>query len=278
MSEPIKDGRELDEGEKSDGKFFETGADATMAFDAAEEVFDFVPAPIVAPMERRRTTARTLWRDADACVLATQSRAKVVGVKAFVADDTPLPQATEQGFDGEEIVALALSQSECDGAPTTLDDGRQLGVDPSLGSADGLCRLSAAGVRPILVQLDVRTIDIAQFPFRALRDSREQAGEQAHGAPTSEARVDRTPRTKAFRQIAPRNAGAQDVEHGGEHDFIALGRPTPARPPAAFGARTVNFFTLRHTGLGNSRRLVIIMRALRSNPSHHSSLDFENTP
>ena len=126
MSEPIQDRRELDEGEKSNGKFFETGADATMAFDAAEEVFDFVPAPIVAPMERRRTTARTLWRDADACVLATQSRAKVVGVKAFVADDTPLPQATEQGFDGEEIVALALSQSECDGAPTTLDDGRQL--------------------------------------------------------------------------------------------------------------------------------------------------------
>jgi len=111
MSEPIKDGRELNEGDKSDGKFFETGADATMALDAAEEVFDFVPAPIVAAMERRRTTARTLWRDADACMLATQSRAKVVGVEAFVADDTPLPQATEQGFDGEEIVALALSQT-----------------------------------------------------------------------------------------------------------------------------------------------------------------------
>ena len=132
MSEPIQDRRELDEGEKSNGKFFETGADATMAFDAAEEVFDFVPAPIVAPMERRRTTARTLWRDADACVLATQSRAKVVGVKAFVADDTPLPQATEQGFDGEEIVALALSQSECDGAPTTLDDGASLVLIPPL--------------------------------------------------------------------------------------------------------------------------------------------------
>jgi len=111
MSEPIKDGRELNEGDKSDGKFFETGADATMALDAAEEVFNFVPAPIVSAMERRRTTARTLWRDADACMLATQSRAKVVGVEAFVADDTPLPQATEQGFDGEEIVALALSQT-----------------------------------------------------------------------------------------------------------------------------------------------------------------------
>ena len=239
MSEPIKDGCELDEGEKSDGEFFETRADATMAFDAAEEVFDFVPPPIIAAMERRRATARTLWRDADPSVLATQSRTKVVGVEAFVADDTPLPQATKQRFDGEEIVALALSQSECDGAPTTLDDGRQLGVDPSLGSADGLCRLSAAGIRTILVQLDVGTIDIAQFPLRALRDSREQAGEQSYRAPTSEARVDRTPRTKALWQIAPRNAGAQDVEHGREHDFIVLGRPTPARPPAAFGARSL---------------------------------------
>ena len=114
-----------------------------MAFDVAEEVFDFVPAPIITAMEGRRTTARSLWRDEDAAMLATQSRAKVVGVEAFVADDTPLPQATKQGFDGEEIVALALSQSECDGAPTTLDDGRQFGVDPSLGSADSLCRLSA---------------------------------------------------------------------------------------------------------------------------------------
>jgi hypothetical protein len=111
MSEPIKDDRELNEGDKGDGKFFETGADATMALDAAEEVFNFVPAPIVSAMERRRTTARTLWRDADACMLATQSPAKVVGVEALVADDTPLPQATEPGFDSEEIVALALSQT-----------------------------------------------------------------------------------------------------------------------------------------------------------------------
>ena len=72
--------------------------------------------------------------------------------------------------------------------------------------------------------------DLAQFPFRALRASREQAGEQSPGAPTSEARVDRTPRTTALRQNAPRNAGAQDVEAGREHDFIVLGRSTPARP------------------------------------------------
>jgi len=140
--EPIKDGRELDEGEKSDGKFFETGANATMVFYAAEEVFDFVPQPIIVAMERRRTTARTLWRDADARVSGTESRAKVVGVEAFVADDTPLTQAAEQGFDGEKTVALALSQSECDGAPAALDNGRQLGVDPSLlrpMPSDGIC-------------------------------------------------------------------------------------------------------------------------------------------
>ena len=277
MSEPIEDRRELDEGGKSDGRFFETGAGATMAVDAAEDVFDFVPAPIIAAMERCRTTARTLWRDADAWVLTTQSGAKVVGVEAFVADDTPLPQATEQGFNGEGIVALALSQSECDGAPTTLDDGRQPGVDAFVGSADGLCRFSAAGTRPMLVQLDGRTTDIAQFPFRALRDGRKPAGEQFPGAPSSEPRADRTPRTKALPRIAPRNAGVQDSEQGREHNFTVRGRPTPARTPAAFGARTVGFFNPRHTGGGNSRRLVIIKRAFRSNPPHPGSLDFKKT-
>ena len=35
MSEPIKDDRELDEGEKVEGAFFGTGADTTMGFDEA---------------------------------------------------------------------------------------------------------------------------------------------------------------------------------------------------------------------------------------------------
>ena len=165
MSEPIKDGCELNEGQKGDGKFFEPGADPTMAFDAAEEVFDFVPPTIIAAVKGRWTATQTLGWDADAGALAAQPRAKGVGGEALVANAPPPPQATEQRLDGEEIVALPLSQAECDGAPATLDDGCQLGVEPSFGASDGLCSLSAAGIRPILVQLDVRTIDRAQLPL-----------------------------------------------------------------------------------------------------------------
>ena len=128
MSEPVEERRELDEGQKGDGKFFETSADPAVAFNAAEEVFDFVPPAIIAAVKGRRRAARTFGRDADAGALAAQPLAKVVGVKALVADDTAPSQATEQRRDGEKIVALALSQAECDGAPATLDDGRQLGV------------------------------------------------------------------------------------------------------------------------------------------------------
>ena len=87
MSEPIEDRCALDEGQKGDGKFFEPGADPTMAFDAAEEVLDFVPPTIIAAVKGRRTATRTLGCDADAGALAAQPRAKGVGVEALVAED-----------------------------------------------------------------------------------------------------------------------------------------------------------------------------------------------
>jgi hypothetical protein len=203
MSEPIKDRRELDKGEKSDGKFFETGADAAMALNAVEEVFDFVSPPIVAAMERRRTR-RELFGGMQTRVCGRRSPARKFSASKPLSPTTHrLPQATAQGFDGKEIVALALCQSEGDGAPATLDDGRQLGVDPSFGSTGRLCGLSAAGIRSILVQLDGRTVEIAQFSFRAPRDGCEHANEQSRRTPALEARIDRIPRTKTPRQIPP---------------------------------------------------------------------------
>ena len=83
MSEPIEERRELDEGKKGDGEFFEAGADTTMTFNEAEEIFDFVPAEIVTAVKGRRTAARAFGRDADSGALAAQPRAKVVGVEAL---------------------------------------------------------------------------------------------------------------------------------------------------------------------------------------------------
>jgi hypothetical protein len=51
MNEPINDCRELNEGEKRNGKFLVSGTEAPVAFETAEEVFDFVAPPVVAAVK-----------------------------------------------------------------------------------------------------------------------------------------------------------------------------------------------------------------------------------
>lgn len=106
MSEPIKERGERDERQKGDGKFFKTSADTTMAFDEAEEVFDFVPPAIIAAVKGRRAAARCFFGMQTAGALAAQPLTKVVGVKTLVADDTAPSQATEQRRDGAARHAL----------------------------------------------------------------------------------------------------------------------------------------------------------------------------
>jgi hypothetical protein len=58
MDEPINDRRELNESEKRNGEFLVSRADAPVAFETAEEVFDFMAPPIVAAMKGQWPTAR----------------------------------------------------------------------------------------------------------------------------------------------------------------------------------------------------------------------------
>ena len=278
MSEPIESGGKLNKTEEGDGEFVVTGADAAMAFEAAEEVFDFVAPPIVAAVEGHRPPARTFGRDADARALSAQTGAKSISIETLVADDPPAAHAGKQWFDGVQIMTLAFGQPERHGPPAAVNDRRQFGVDATFRAPNCLLGLPAAGIRAVLVQLDMRTIDIAQLPLRALREDRQHAREQPRGTPAAEARVDRVPRTKVGRQVPPRNPGAQNIEHGGDHKLIVFGRPTPARPAAAFGAFTVNFFSRRHNGFGSLQRSINFMRTLRSSPAFVRSIDFENTP
>lgn len=101
--------------------------------------------------------------------------------------------------------------------------------------------------------------------------------EQARRAPPSKPSVNRTPRVKYSRQIAPWNACAQNIDDSAEHDAIVLRRTPSQRPPARFGPRPVNFFSPSHNGSGSSHRWTGFMRALRSVRCARSSSDFEDT-
>lgn len=278
MSEPIEGGSEKDEAEESEGEFFVASADAAMTFDPAEEVFDLVAVAIIPAMESDGAAARTFGRNANSRALPAEPRAKGVGVEAFVADSTSTTQAGKQWLDRVQIVTLTFRQAQRDGPTAALDDGCELGVDATFGPPNGLARLATAGVGAILVQLDMRTVDIAQFTLCPLRDALQQASEQSRGTPASKARVHRAPRTKGRGQVPPRYSRAQHEEHPREHEPIVLGRPPSQPPPAGFTARTVNFFSLRHKDSGSSQRSFTFIRALGSLHSTSGSLGFENTP
>lgn len=278
MSEPVEDRSELNEAKKRGGELLVTGADAAMAFDPAEEVFDPMAAAVVSAMKRGRPSSVSLRRNADAGLLAVELSAERIGIEALVCDRTMPAQTRQQGFDRMQVVSLASGQTKGDGATSAIHDGCELGVDTALGAPDGLGGLPTAGIRAVLMQLDMRAVEVPQFALCARGDQGQHASKQSRRAPASEASVNRTPRTEAVWQVSPWNPCAQNVEDRGDHDPVVFRRPAPARPPAGFWPRTVNFFSPSHTGSGSSHRSMSFMRALRSSPCFTGSIDFENTP
>ncbi len=269
MSEPIEDGGELDEGEVSKGEFLIASADAAVALEAAKEVFDMVTPTVVAAMKSRGPAARAFWRNTHACALPAKSGAERIRIERFVGHGAAAAQTGQERLDCIQIVALASGQSKRHGAPVTFHNRRQFGVNAALGASDCLRGLPAARIGAGLMQLDMRAVDVAQLAFRVSRHQCEDAREESGGTPAAETRVDRTPRTKPRRQIAPRDPGAQDEEHRRDHEPVIFRWPATAPhcanlPEPRFAARPVNFFSRRHTGSGISARSIAFMRRLRS--------------
>lgn len=136
MNEPIDHRSEMDEGEKGGREFFVAGGDAAHGFDAAKEVFDVMTVAIVSAVEAGGQPATAFRRNANSeCTgRATVSAAEVVGVKALVRHGK--------------------------GATVPIHDGRQLGVQPALGPSHRLGRLATRGVGPMLMQFDLRAVQM----------------------------------------------------------------------------------------------------------------------
>ena len=107
-NEPIDDCRELNESKKRDGEFLVSGAEAPVAFETAEEVFDFMTPTVVAAVKGYWPTSRTLRRDTDPRTLSAQARPKRVGIKTFIGDSAAVAQAGQERLDCVKIVTLAL--------------------------------------------------------------------------------------------------------------------------------------------------------------------------
>ena len=228
MSEPIDDGRELDEAEEGAGELVVASADAALGFDAAEEVLNVMTAFVVAAVEPGRMPAAAFWRDTATGALGVQTGAKDVGVKALVGHDPAVAHAGQHREHGMLVVLLARGETDRQGASSRINDRRELGVQAAFGPAHRLRGLTAPGIGSVLVQFDVGAVKVPQLPFGASGQDREHPSEQSTVTPAAVARIDRTPRSVARRKITPGHARAQHEEHGTEHHPVVFGRPTPA--------------------------------------------------
>ena len=177
MNEPINDGRELNEGEKRDGEFLVSGAEAPVAFETAEKVFDFMASPVVATVKGYWPKARALRWDTDPRTLSAQPRPKRVGIETFVGDSAAVAQACQERLDRVKIVTLALCQAERHGSPTSLNDSGKLRIDSTFSATNRLSSLAAARVRTVLMQFDMRAINIPQLTCGSRCNNRKHPGE-----------------------------------------------------------------------------------------------------
>ncbi len=222
MSEPIQDGREVNEAEEGFCQFVVTGGDAAVDFDPAEEVFDLMAAPVVTAMEAGRLPATALGWDTAPGALGVEAGPEDIGIEALVRHDPATPRTGQHRADRVLVVLWPGSETERHRPAARVDEGREFGVQSALGTAHRLGRLTARRIGAMLMELDVRAIQVPQFAFGVLGQHGEHPGEQAIGTPAPVARIDRGPRSVTLGQIPPRQAGAQHEKDGAEHQPVIL--------------------------------------------------------
>lgn len=175
-------------------------------------------------------------------------------------------------------------QTKRHGPATRIDEGRQFSVQSTLGVPHRLGRLSSPGIGSMLMQLDVRAIQMPQLALRVLGQDPEPLGEKAAGTPAPIARIDRGPRSVALRQISPSDARSQPQKNPSEHQTLVLGRPTTRAPGWAnlpsplFSARIRSIFLAASTAAPELSDDLYRTCSASDSASFAQFLHFANTP
>lgn len=165
-------------------------------------------------------------------------------------------KAGRRGSMAFEVMARSSRQVEGDCPSASIHHGGQLAVEPALGAPNRLAGLAAARVRTVLMQLDVRAIQMPQLPHRFLRDELEHPRPQPARAPPPPTRVNRTPRPKLRRHVTPRTSRPHHIPHRRDHPPVVLRRPPSLPARSGFSPAQLNFLSRLQSGSGKPLRSV----------------------
>jgi hypothetical protein len=239
-SEPIEDGRELRKAQEMKIEFFITGANPAKSLSALEKVFHPMAPAIVAAMPSGGLASPLARRDARLGAGLDQRLPEAIAVVAFVGHCMSL-RGQDQIFGRDNVRTLTWSQDHLGGTPATIDQSSQLGVTPALGASNSLILLAASGVGRILVNFDVRGVEMAQSPGCTFGQQIQNGGPQSGLTPTSPPGIDRTPFRKVLRQVTPRTTRSQHVNHRFKHQPMIFGRATAPASSWLYRYRQIYF-------------------------------------
>jgi hypothetical protein len=229
MREPIKDGCELNEPKKGLGEFVVPSGDATMTLDAAEEIFDMMAVPIITAVKGHGNASVATGSDAATGPLCAEANPEGICIEALVGHNALPAQGEKQRFGRSQVVLRTRRQRNRDGPPVLIDDSGELRIESSFGTTNCLSGGPSRCIRPVLVQLNVRAIQMAKFADGTDAKFGQNVSKEADATPPTIARINRAPRPVTARKVAPRNASPQHVEHAAKHRSVILRRPAAPR-------------------------------------------------
>src|SRR5262249_13788195 len=97
-------------------------------------------------------------------------------------------------------------------------------VETAFRTSKSLIFLASSWVGGVLMNFDVRRIQVPQFSFGVLGKKIENSGPDTLMSPAQPARINRTPRTKSAGNVTPGTSASQDVDHSFYHQPIILWR------------------------------------------------------
>jgi len=228
MSEPIQCSREVDEAEEGFGEFVVTGGDPAVRFDATEEVLHAVAQPVVAAVVAGRLEPISPRRDTSPTAVGLQATAESLRIEAFVGHDPTITGARQQRQ--HRILVMPGATFQADGYRVTarVDQGGKLAVEDAFRAAHRLGGLAARGIGAMLVQLDVRIVQVAEAAGGFAGQLGQQTTEQSLTAPSPESPIHSGPLAEALRQVSPGATRPQREEYAAEHQAVVLPRATPS--------------------------------------------------
>ena len=196
--------------------------------------------------------------------MSTESRR----IEAFVGDNPATPAMAQQRQNRVLIVAGAAIQANRHRSTAGIHQGGKLGVKSALRPADRLGGLPTHGVGPVLMQLNVRAVEVAKAADRFAGQLGHQPAEQPFAAPSPKPAIYRLPVAKAPRQIAPRTSRPQDKDNPAQCQTLIPGRPPSLThcanlPSALFLARIRSIFLAAPSAARISTNDLVIARGNR---------------